>query len=379
MQLIKRKEWLGSIAFYIGLVIHLLLMAVGYGDWGIPFHGRLMQIAFLFFCVKILLTYYSKAEWLAMILLGGLGVLSYVGTGDEYVVSVIVMIFAAKNVDMRRVCRLIFCTALAFTVVTAVLSLLGIGGVPVDIRDYGRGGEEARWCLGFGHANNLHGTVWYLTALAVFLFFEKMDWRHYLLLTAGNLVLYYFTISKGGLIATQLVIVAALLLRYIKPLVEQAWIYWCGVLGIVGVFLISMVSVSVEWTTSSVLRLLDRLFTGRINLAYQHAHISMWKMISCAGEFGDTVDNGWVTMFFRYGYVFGILFVLFHLYLVYRAWKGKNGILLVLVITCVFYTFMEASYTVNSSYLLSNLCYIAAMFFMAEKEELKNESGELKD
>lgn len=379
MQLIKKKERLGNIAFYIGITIHLLLMVVGFGDWGVPFHGRLMQIAFAFLCVKILMTYYSKAEWFFMIILGSLGVLSYMGAGDEYVVSVIVMIFAAKGVDIRRVCKWIFLTALIFTVGTAVLSLCGIGGMPVDIRDYGRGGEEARWCLGFGHANNFHGTVWYLTALLTFLYFQKMDWRHYLILSIGNVVLYYFTISKGGLIATQLVVFAALLVRYIGTLEKQAWIYGCGVLGILGVFLVSMVSVSVEWLKSPILMLLDRLFTGRINLAYQHAHISMWKLISCAGEFGDTVDNGWVTMFFQYGYVVGILFVLFHLYLVYRTWKEKNGILLVLVITCVFYTFMEATYTVNSSYLLSNLCYITAMIFMAEKKELKNESGELKD
>lgn len=379
MQLIKKKERLGNIAFYIGITIHLLLMVVGFGDWGIPFHGRLMQIAFAFFGVKILMTYYSKTEWLAMIALVGLGVLSYIGTGDEYVVSVIIMIFAAKGVDTRRVCKWIFLAALLFTVGTAILSLCGVGGIPVDIRDYGRGGEEARWCLGFGHANNFHGTVWYITALLIFLYVDKMDWRHYLILTIGNVVLYYFTISKGGLIATQLVILASFLLCYIKPLAKQAWIYGCGVLGIVGVFLISVISVSVEWTKSPILLLFDRLFTGRINLAYQHAHISMWKLISGAGEFGDTVDNGWVTMFFNYGYVFGILFVFFHLYLVYRAWKEKHAILLVMIITCVFYTFMEATYTVNSSYLLSNLCYIAAMIFMAGKKELKDESGELKD
>lgn len=379
MQLIKKKEQLGNIAFQIGLVIQLLLMAAGYGDWGIPFHGRFMQLAFLFFCIKILTTDYSKAEWLAMVLLGGIGVLSYIGTGDEYVVSVIVMIFAAKGVDIRRICKWIFWVALIFTVGTAVLSLFGIGGMMVDIRDYGRGGEEARWCLGFGHANNLHGTVWYLTALLVYLFFDKMDWKHYLLLTVGNIVLYFFTISKGGLIATQLVLAAACLLHYCKGLKNKNWIYGCGALGMIGVVLISLISVSVEWTKSSVLLLLDRIFTGRINLAYQHANISTWKLISCAGEFGDPVDNGWVTMFFNYGYLIGILFILFHLYLLYKVWKEKNSILLVLIVTCVFYTFMESSYTVNSSYLLSNLCYIAAMILMAEKKEPKNESGELKN
>lgn len=373
MQLVKRQEKPGDIAFYIGIGIQLLLMVVGYGDWGIPFHGRLMQIAFALFCIKILTTEYSKTEWLMMVILGGIGVLSYVGTGDEYVVSVIVMIFATKSIDFKRVCKWILWIALAFTVITAFLSLCGVGGMAVDIRDYGRGGIEARWCLGFGHANNLHGTVWYLVALVIYLFFEKLDWRHYLLLTVGNVILFYFTISKGGLIAAQLVIVAAVLLRYIRRLADMTWIYVCGILAVLGVFVISVVSVSVDWNKSSLLMLLDRLFTGRINLAYQHAHISTWKLLSSAGEFGDTVDNGWVTIFFNYGYIIGVFFVLFHIYLVYRTWKQKDGILLVVIASCIFYTFMEATYTVNSSYLLCNLSYIAAMLLITNKREMRNE------
>ena len=49
--------------------------------------------------------------------------------------------------------------------------VLGVGGMVVDVRDYGRGGVENRFCLGFSHANNLHGTLWYVMALLLYLFF----------------------------------------------------------------------------------------------------------------------------------------------------------------------------------------------------------------
>lgn len=377
MQLIKRQEWLGEVVFGLGIFIQLLVMVIGYGEWELPLRGRLMQVAFVLFCIKILVTYYSKKQWIIMIALGGVGAVSYLFTRDEYVVSVIVMIFAAMNTDMEKWCKRIWIIALAVTVITAVLSLIGIGGIPVDIRDYGRGGEEARWCLGFGHANNFHGTVWYLTALFVYLFFEKMDWKQYALLTVGNIILFYFTISKGGLIAVQLVIIAACLLRYWKDLRNQAWIYVCSFLAILGVFGISMVSVSIEWSRSSILLFLDRIFTGRINLAYQYANISTWKWISSAGELG-VVDNGWVTVFFNYGYLIGFLFLLFHVCLIYKTWKEKNAVLLILVMTCVFYTFMEATYTVNNVYLLSNISYLSAMILIAGKREPENEPKQIK-
>ena len=377
MQLIKKQERLGEAAFGLGIFIQLLIMVVGYGEWEMPFRGRLLQAAFVLFCIKILVTYYSKKQWIMMTALGIVGAVSYLFTKEEYVVSVVVMILAAMNIDMKKWCKRIWLMAILVTIVTAVLSVIGIGGVPVDIRDYGRGGEEARWCFGFGHANNFHGTVWYLTALFVYLFFEKMDWKQYALLTVGNIILFYFTISKGGLIAVQLVIIAACLLRYWKDLRNQAWIYVCSFLAILGVFGISMVSVSIEWSRSSILLFLDRIFTGRINLAYQYANISTWKWISSAGELG-VVDNGWVTVFFNYGYLIGFLFLLFHVCLIYKTWKEKNAVLLILVMTCVFYTFMEATYTVNNAYLLSNISYLSAMILIAGKREPENEPKQIK-
>jgi len=228
--------------------------------------------------------------------------------------------------------------------------------------------EEARWCLGFGHANNFHGTVWYLLSLIVYLYFEKLNWKHYLILTIGNALVYLLTVSRSGFIATQIVIVAACLLYYCKTLAQKLWIYVVGILGILGVIGISVISVCVNPQNSEILSFLNRCFTGRIILAYQHANISMWKWISCAGVFGDAVDNGWVTIFFNYGYIIGIAFILFQLYLIYRTWQEKDGILLTLIVTCAFYTFMEATYTMNSAYLLANVSYIVAMILLSGRK-----------
>lgn len=378
MQLVKRQEKPGDIAFYIGIGIQLLIMVVGYGDWGIPLHGRLMQIAFILFCVKILTTEYSKAEWLSMFILGGIGILSYVGTKDEYVLSVIVMIFAAKNIDFNRVCKWILWIAIVFTVGTALLSLCGVGGMAVDIRDYGRGGVEARWCLGFGHANNLHGTVWYIVALAVYLYYDKINWKSCILATIGNLGLFYLTASRGGMIATQVVIILVGLSKYWKSLFSKKWIYLFATVEIIGVSILSVVSAIIPFEKHPILSIPDRLSTGRLHLAYWYADISKWNLLASGGEL-KAIDNGWVLMFFCYGYIIGIVFILFHILLVYKMWTNRNGVLITLLITGVFYTFMEATYMVNSAYLLCNVIYISAMIFMGEKEELPHESRELKN
>ena len=248
----------------------------------------------------------------------------------------------------------------------------------MDVRDYGRGAIEARWCFGFGHANNFHGTLLYLLVLAVYLYFEKITWIHYLIFTGCNLLIYWLTVSKAGLLVVQMIIVAAFLLRYKKVLEEKIWIYLLGVLGTIALYVISIISVSVEWTKFPLLVLLDRLLTGRINLAYQHAQISTWKLLESAGELG-IVDNGFVAMFFRYGYIVGSAFMLFLIWMIYASWSRKSGILLIIIMTSILYTFMEATYMTNPTYLLSNLSYIVAMLLLSDKKEQENEPGKLKN
>lgn len=367
MQLIKKQERLGEILFFAGILIHILLMVIGYGDWSIPFHGRFMQLAFGLFCVKISCTWYTKREWAAMIILGAIGALSYLYTGDEYVVSVIVMIFAAKNVDMKRICKWILMYAFVFTVGTALLSLVGVGGLAVDVRHYGRGSEEARWCLGFGHANNIHGTVWYLVMLVVFLYFEKLKWQHYLLITIGNLGLFYLTASRGGMLAVQMVVIAALLLKYVPQIADKVWIYLLGVLELAVFVMLSLVSAVISPERTPVISTIDNLLTGRLHLIRWYADMSKWKIFASGGS-AELIDDGWAAVFMSYGYVIGAVFILFHVYLIYKIWKKKNGVLLIMLVTTMFYTFMEASYTMNTAYLLTNFSYIIAMVFMAKSE-----------
>ena len=96
IQLIKHGKVIGNYCFWAGIGIQFLVMILGHSVWEMPFRGRFLQLAFLLFCTKILLTEYSIREWGSMILLGGVGCISYLATGEEYVLSIIVMIFAEK-------------------------------------------------------------------------------------------------------------------------------------------------------------------------------------------------------------------------------------------------------------------------------------------
>lgn len=370
IQIIKNKEKVGKYCFYAATWMLLLVMILGHSAWEMPYRGRVLQLAFLLFCIKIVTTGYRVEEWLVMIVLGGLGSLSYMSGGEEYVVSIIVMIFSAKDIEMRKILKWIFYVTLIGTLCIICLSLLGAGGMTVDVRNYGRGSVEARWCLGFSHANNLHGTFWYLSALFVYLFFDRLHLGHYIGLSVLNIGLFGLTISKAGLITTQLLFLAVCIVRYYPKIEKWTGIYILGVLCVVGIVGISLISVTIPSEGSTVLQWLDRFFTGRISLAYQGANIVNWKPFTHIGQMG-VVDNGWITVCFNYGYLIGILFVCAQIYLIYVTYKRKNGICLAILVTNTFYTFMEATYTMNNAYFLCNLSYVMAMVLMGEANESK--------
>jgi len=71
----------------------------------------------------------------------------------------------------------------------------------------------------------------------------------------------------------------------------------------------------------------------------------------------------------------GAVFTAFHLYLIYRAWKIKDGILFAIVVTSAFYIFMESTYMLNSSYLLCNISYIVAMILINKSSNIAQDEG----
>jgi len=364
VQIIKKYNKQANFIFAMSIIIHIIVMCVEFGEWSVPYRGRLMQGAFLLCCVKIIMTYYSKLEWLIMVILGMIGLVSYNHTGEKYVLYVVVLIFAAKSVDMIKVLKAILYATIVSTVLIALLSVCGIGGDLVDIRDYGRGMIENRYCFGFSHPNNIHGVLWFVTTIAVLLFKNKYDWKYYCAFSAVNLGLYFFTASRTGMIVTQLVIVGGFLYTYAnKNVFDKIAVYVAGFIGYLGIIVLTLASVIVcGWEGyGPILGIVDRLTTGRVSLAYKYARIEWWHMWEQGGISNRIIDNGFAAIGINLGFIVWCLFAFFITYLLYTAAKKRDGIILVVIIVSCLYMYMESSFMFNSVYLLCNPLYLVAM------------------
>lgn len=346
---------IAKIIFFVGIFIDLIPMVMNYSTLNIvqyPLKTRLTHLAFGCFCLKILLTKYSKKEWAWILLLGAVGTISYY-CKSEWVLRIIVLVISSKDISIKEVMYCFFYTALAAVIVNAALSFAGIGSSAALSQDFGRGGTETRWRMGFSHPNQLHYTIWYVTAIGLYLYFEKTKWYHYVILTGGNILLFILTASRTGFLVLECMIVGMVLMRYIRFFRESKFVYTAAVAGIVLCTVIGILAAA--YGDAQWLQPLDKLVTGRVEQAYASGNISTWTLFS-----GDRVTNvldlGWTSIFYHYGYVFGFLYMIANVLLARRCYYEKDKAGIIILISASLYMLMEAPGM--HAYFMENIVYL---------------------
>ncbi len=352
----NNKNKLASVLFYFALSLELITMMLLHSPFSVPFQGRIPHIAFLFFGTKILLTKYTKKEWAVIVLLGIVGTISYITTRDEWVIRIVLMVIASKNISLQTVAKYTFWVSLMGTGIIIMLACVGMGRPLVDVRDYGRGLIEERWCLGFSHANNVHGMLWYIASLGIFAYFEKTRCYHYILLTVANVGIYLLTLSRGGLLVTQMVLIAVFIYRYYPKIAEWKWIYLVGNLVTIFCAGIGIYTVARGIHGRPILKKMSDILTGRLELLTWWEKVENWTLFGSPGE-RVPVDVGYITVLSRYGYVIFALYVVCIFLLTNYYLKNHRWIEYVILMTCVFYTFMESTFTINTP-LLCNFTFV---------------------
>ena len=370
MQIIKKKEKIGELFFYIAVCLELLIMMTDQAGCSLSLRGRVAQLAFVLFGCKILTTEYSKKEWIVIVVAGLLGCISYFTCDEEYVLRAVMMIIAAKNIDVKKVLKLVLTVMFTVTVVMMLLSLTGIHGDLTEIRDFGRGKVECRWKFGFSHPNNIHDNFWYMTACYLLLRERKTKWFEYVILTLLNIGLFVLTASRNGFLAAQILICACVFFAFFPKTEKQKWPYFLGLLGLALCVLITCLAGSVSIYDSPFIKKLNYIFNGRIEMVYMNAPVMLWKCFPEARSLKE-VDNGFASLFYLDGVVIGISYLLLLLFLFYRFYRKQNGIALAVLVTTILVTFMESTFIFNVS-LLYNLAFILSFDSDAMHKDVQN-------
>ena len=391
IQIIRNKERLGCILFETGLILELLIMMTDAASWTLPYRGRITQVAFGLFVLKILMTKYNVRQCVLAGIAGLIGVASYLTCREEYVIRAVVFVIAAIGIDMELTIRIIFYGMLICTLAIVILALAGIRGQIKDVRDYGRGTIEARYNLGFNHANNVHSVVWYLCALLIMRYRERMKILYYVIMGLFSAVLYFFTLSRTGLMASMMIIVLAVLAKITErngnakdskdhsdqgsDRVMTAANEGFGVTDVLMMIAsISALTVSMVITIRSAIEFpyksdimikLDQLLTGRVEMVWEHAPLAMWKVFP-SGQTAEYVDNGFASIAYDYGYIVLGLLIASIVYAAVKLFKSRDIYGQIILLSVIMLVFMESTFVFNVS-LLCNMLLIVYMYMENER------------
>lgn len=382
------------LLFYIGLTIELLIVIIDKSNYINPIEGRLFQITFLIFACKLLLTDYSKKQWCVIILLEAVAFVSYRVTGSNDLIRIVTFVAACKDIPLRQMMKYAFQVTLAGCLVIVALSVSGMYGEISLTQVFGHeslestlyvGVEptpETRYTLGMGHPNALSCMFLMLVTMGVYVYFKRMKWYLYLFIMLLNVGIYMLTDSKTGMLIVTGFLVGACVLSYCKILREKAFVYVSGLLVFalcIGFSVDAAVCAQrvrdAQWNEFFYLNprdnkhivalgRIDRHINGRIvsltDSEKNDGMIHTWSAFSEPNNMNYYFDMGWVKLFYRYGVVAGVLYVIAQLALLWKLWRRKDACGLLLFTILAVYTVVEAhliSVYIGRNFLLMMMGY----------------------
>ena len=370
----REKEGLLSkiayYSFYIAVIIEVLMVIIDKSNYTNPIEGRLFQLTFLLFLIKVCLTKYTRREYAVILLFCLLGAASYYITERNEIIRLVMFVAACKNIEMKKCLKMVFWLTLSGCLAIILLSVTGIYGAVSLTQDYGRGSIETRYTLGMGHPNALQCMVWALTALGIYLYREKMRFYHFVVVFILNVAAFVLSDSKTSFLVAVFTIAVAYLSgeklpKRIKKLC--AWLNGVVVIGSIGASIVMAANAyrvyNHDWhcvsdpVTMLFVRLND-LLNGRIRILTEtvgwEGSMNSWTLFSGP----DSIyyfDMGWVRLFYWYGIIPGCVFVAVIVILLIYFLKKEDYLSIALIAAISLYTIAEAH--VISVYLARNYVF----------------------
>lgn len=362
-------DLLSKYSFYLGLFIELTIVILEKSEYIIQYEGLWFRLTFVLFGISMVTTKHSVRQWIGFFVMALLGCNSYLHTGRNEILRAVVFIWACYGKDMKKVLKFTFWYTLAGCVVIFLLSVLGIYGSIAETAIYRAeeawtiGIEETRYCFGMGHPNAFHCMVLVITWLGIYCYYENIKWYGYLLISILHVMLYFFTISRTGLLMSVGSLLIFVVIKYWKKIQACQWIYIGGILLVFG-----MVAFSVFMAKYSVhhplLKQFDRVLSGRItNLYYDSVNhegmLNTWSLWSTKNN-EKYFDLGIIRMFYWFGIIPAVVYFVAQCRLIWCGFKRKDYMLLAVVVVIAIYSVFEAHFI--SDYLGRN--YILFFFGM---------------
>lgn len=360
----------GRCIFIIALMLETLFVLLDKSNYIIQHETWLFRFTFLLFGVKILLTPYSKKEWIAITAMGVLGIISWLATDREEIIRIVVLMISCKGIDMKKAMKIVLYETILGSAIIVLLAITGIYG-NVTVSGYFRGGgiEETRYCLGMGHPNALHCMFLVTMTLMLALYEDRFNWLGYLASFLLNYIMYLLTDSRTSFLIGAITVMFAVFMHYAIHLRDKKLLYYSAIAFIIGCTILSII-IAIVGVDISLLRQIDIRINGRFQWAHTDGGIQYWSLFSCKDN-RNYFDMGYVRLFYWYGIVPAVIYITALCATVYKCWVKKAYDAFLVIMVFAAYSLIEAhaiSVYIGRNYVLF---YMGALLF-TDKIQTKN-------
>ncbi|MFR2277788.1 MAG: hypothetical protein ACLS6E_08445 [Lachnospiraceae bacterium] len=374
----EKMNKIGNLCFWIALVIESVIVMIDKSAYINPWEGKLFRLTFVLFCIKVITTQYSKKEWIAIAIAGILVSISYLVNDKDEVVRAAVFVISCKNIDVKKILKVVLGITLAGSVILFVLAASGTFGAMTMTANFGRGPfpgiVETRYCFGMGHPNAFQCMMYMMTVLCLYIYIERMIWYHFVLLFLINVITYHYTDSNTAMLVIGATIIGAAIMKYVPILKNLKWIYWLSAAFVLALVIFSAVG-SYTGRETQFMYDLDQVLNGRFQYAHaiENARVENWTLFSNRSN-TEFFDQGFIRLFYWYGIIPGIMYVLANLYLIYQSYKKRDYMLLIIVVGFSLFSLMEAH--LISVYILRNYLFVLLGYYWYQPFELREKKNE---
>ena len=203
-------------ACYFGFFI-LLSVTKGLGLYeGQKLFELLVVPAFFLGAVKLAITPYTRRQWVMQALLVLLVGIVYWNSHERGILFLAFTVLGMKNISVKKVFHVGLWVWSVCAVFLSIFSFLRIVHTVYRVHAKMGLGPIFRWSLGFSHPNILHITYLALCAFLLYQLEERYKCRHFFLLMAGNVLVFFYSVSYTGFGIVSVLLAGCLYVR-IRP------------------------------------------------------------------------------------------------------------------------------------------------------------------
>ena len=301
--------------FYIYLYLNVFCKGIGL-DNSSKLYLILIVLGAIAVALKIMKDSFTRKEFIFISISLLVGIANFVLTLKPTLMLTCICLIGLKNIDINKMFKNILNIRVFTFILTIFLSSIGIMNNVVS-NVWKTDHLVTRYSLGYLHSNTLHLSLFLIVSLIIYIYFDKIKVKHYLLIMLVNIIIYRYSICRTGFIA----IVMLLFLHFI---VKNNQIIKKNISKVVLPLLLIVIFVSffsgLMYNKIELVNKLNSIVTGRI--AYSNYYLTNYSASlfghNISNDTNAIIDNGYILLYIQYGIV-GSLYVL---YIIYRIVKN---------------------------------------------------------